>query len=421
VMQRLLVLLVLVAGIEARLLHKRRASGSLSLGGTTSEPEVVIGDKHVPTLAPEPVVLDPATQHLANQFVADCLAYPPTILGFTNYRTEAFALEAVEAPLPGEIRANPLGKIAVFLPGFGSWPPSAAWVFRLAKYAERVVIAYEGTTKPELNTLIKAEKINGIDVPPTLIGKIFTIGDGENRAMISPDQGADLLIRYYSIMKTHQDLFAFEDPAFDLVEAQTTLIGHSEGTFGVVLARERLIAAGLPNIVGKLVTFGGGFGEFTQNEFGGLRSLYTWLNELDKFIGTNPDIGAYLQFVQDIIDGKWKGSDHIQSIDLGVGSIIGPKAGIHLIPPSIGADNNILPQFRLSAAGFKFIDFIEHPLTALEEYVRREDLPAITRSDGIIPLPLALAGRQTLELRDPHDHAGQIEDWGVVDDFAARL
>jgi len=345
--------------------------------------------------------------------------YPPEILGWTDCRSGAFAQDAVDAPLPGDVPTpNPLGKIAVFLPGFGGWGPSAAWIFRLAMFAERVVIAYESTANSALNVLMKATKINGIDVPQDLAGKIFTIGDGENRAMISPDQMADLLIRYYSIMKTSQDLFAFGDPNFDLLQAQTTLIGHSEGTFGVVFAKERLVAAGLTNIVGKVLILGGAFGPLPHD---GLTTLYTWLDEFYQFTGaSNPDIAAYLQFVKDGIDGKWHGSDHIPSIDLGIGSVIGPKARFHLIPPSVGNDNNILPQFRLSALGFKFLDFITHPLQTIGEYLLR-DIPENTRSDGIMPLELTLAGQHTYQLSTPHDHVGQIEDWRVVDDFVAHV
>jgi len=376
---------------------------------------VTIGDKQIPLVAPEPAVLSKKTQDLINAFIAGCLKIPP-LMSLKDFRSKEFAEEAVAAaPVT---TSKPLGKIAVFFPGFGNWGPSAAWVFRLAQYAERVVIAYEGTSKPDLNTLIVATNIDGIEVPEDLAGKIFTMGDGQNRAMISPDQGADLMIKYYSIMKEKQELFNLGDN-FDLIEGETTLIGHSEGPFCIVLARERLIAAGLDKIIGKIVTLGGGFGDITQvPNSAGLATLYTWLDELDKFSGSgDPDVAAYLTFVQNIIDGKWKGSDHVQNIDLGIASIIGPPVEFHILPPSISGQNNIRPQFRLSAAGLKFIDFIETPLKSLLDFVKSGAGSADTETDGIMPKELALAGKATYLIKIPHDHAGQIEDYETLDEW----
>jgi len=336
-------------------------------------------------------------------------------MSLTNFRSKEFAGEALTAtPVT---TTNPLGKLAVFFPGFGNWGPSAAWVFRLARYAERVVIAYEGTTKEDLNTLIAASAIDGIDVPQDLTGKIFTIGDGANRAMVSPDQGADLLIKYYGIMKDHQDMFNLA--GFDVMTSQSTLIGHSEGTFAIILARERLVAAGLDQMIGKTVTLGGGFGDVAKVPNGeGLTTLYTWINDLYTFSGSSdPDVAAYLTFVQNIIDGKWKGSDHVQNVDLGVASLIGPPIEVHFLPPSLGNQNNIRPQFRLSAAGLRFMDFVESPLKSLWTYLRSSSSNVERQTDGIMPLALALAGKATYQIHAPHDHAGQVEDYNTLDEW----
>jgi hypothetical protein len=398
-----------LAGAKPALAGAKPAPGR---GGLFGVGEILIGGKRIARMARRPQQLTAAQQAAFNTFYTASLALPP-LPGFTNWRSAAVANEAATSSTP--VSGTPLGKMVVFMPGLGNWGPSAATVFRLARYAQRVVMAYQATANPKLNSLRVATQIDGVPVPESLRGRVLAIGDGSNRALVTPQQGSDLMLEYLSLMQRNQSLLGF-----DPITSNATFIGHSEGSFIMMITRERLELAGFKQTVGRFITFAGGLGPYTGGPYVPftLLSVYKWLSEK---LGKPSDLVDYMNFLEKHVL-KSHNQNCARKVDLAVAAQIGPPLKVKLVPPEIENLNNIRPGMRLAALSQGFSDAFSNPsfkwsLEALRDLGKASYL----KSDGLVPLEVASCGKKVLVLSKPHDHGGMAEDPAVVDEVVAAL
>jgi len=381
-----------VQAIERAALENHHSLNAAAL----DPPPIVIGGKTIARQGPAPTLYRPDKQRIADAVVAAALNLPPmaTLLGCVDCRSSIQAGQANSAPLPSG--GKTFGKYVIVVPGFGSWGPSAAWVTRLAKMSENVILANQYTGTPTLNTLAAVTSVAGVSLPSGL-KNVYSVGDPTHRAFLSNEQVSDLVLSYIAQMEG-------KFGPGSMTSAKITLIGHSQGSFVVTQVKKRLIDAGLPDVIGTVITIGGGLGSVNAQLPGqsGTLLLFNMMNGFNNAIGApNPDMDAYLKFTQDVAQGKFNSQPYRALVDLGVGSLLGP-----------GSQPYVRPQFRISGASIGIVDFFKDGLFGK---------PHPESTDGIMPLSLVLAGKKTLQLSTPHDHGYQVEDWHVIDEMVAQL
>ncbi len=398
--------LLLAGGAQA--VKPRTAPLAPARAGANGFGELLIGGKRIPRLAARPLPMSPQGQTIVNQFFAASLALPPG-LGLTNYREKGQALRAATEPTP--VSGKPFGKLAVFMPGLGGFGPSAAFVYRLARYADKVVVTYQGTTQASRNTLRIAAHIDGVPVPKSLVGKILMMGEPANRAILSPDQASDLLITYYELMRQKQALLGF-----DPLTSKSTLFGHSEGSFINVITRERLEQAGFPDTIGKVVIMAGGLGATQMNKWAPMLAMQAYQKVVEK-LGQPSNLAGVVHSYERII-GSFAGKERL--VDLGVAGVIGPP--IRLQGLHIEGMNDIRPGMRFAAVGEATFDALSKPWKAWSgELLKMLATKGNNEDDGIVKVAWARFGKKFLLLKKPHDHANMIEDPSAVDEMAQAL
>ena len=400
--------LALCGALAANAVQPRTAALVAGRGGETGAGELLIGGKRIARLTPRPYKLSAGEQVTLNKFFAASLAMPP-LPGFTNWRSAEWAGKAVSTPSDGP---RSFGKLSIFMPGLGGWGPSAAFVFRMAKYSDRVVLAYQGTSQASLNTVRVATQIDGVPVPKELRGRILTLGDGANRAILSPEQASDLLIEYFALLQRNQQILGF-----DPLTAGATVFGHSEGSFITVMTRERLQKAGFPQAIGKLVVMAGGLGAPRDAKWIVWPAFKAYRTAVEK-LGRPSNLAKVVDEYEKTIGLFGGGRENL--VDLGVAAVIGPavkRSGL-----SFQNVNNIRPGMRMAAMGNATFETLSKPWTFW-----KDDLLAglagrpYESSDGMVNLTWAKYGKKFLQLSVPHDHAGMIEDPFVVDEMARSL
>jgi len=368
-----------------------------------------VGSINVPALGKPRSKLSAKAQTQADFIVRTCLTLPPgssILLGTVDGRSAAQAKEAESHPV--STSGYPLGKVASGVPGFGSWGPSLAWIVRLRKYAENVIIAYGYTDSnsnsiPDIKPLVSLDGISLQSVAPSAVGHVYRFGEPDHRAFLTNEQFSDLVIAYIGKMANAKATLGF-----DVLDSHATLIGHSQGSFVVTQVKKRLIDAGLSNAVGKVITLGGGLGQIDPKLNGqmGTSAVFGIMDQLNTLVGEpNQDITDYLLFINKVRRGQWDASQYRPLVDLGVGSTVGS-----------GRQPFVRPQFKLSAIGVNALDMIQKPQQLLKGLLGTDNA-----TDGIMPITITLAGKKTLRLAVPADHASQIEIYRFVDDIAKAL
>jgi hypothetical protein len=173
-------------------------------------------------------------------------------LAYSLVAAEAHAFDSrlsvervMRAPLvPG---APHLPGLTVFRLGLGNMAPSAATLFRQARYAEKLVLSYNRVRKTE-DGLRPLERYHGQPVPSSLRGKLFAIGS-EDFAFQSTRAGAGELIAHLEAIRTQGEKFGL-----DLNDV--TALGHSAGNNDWVVARLALAANGFPRVIKRHIAVG---------------------------------------------------------------------------------------------------------------------------------------------------------------------
>jgi hypothetical protein len=381
--------------------------------GANGAGEILIGGKRISRLKPRPVPMTPAQQKAMNEFYAASLALPPG-LGLTNWRSADWARKAIDqAPATS---SKPFGKMAVFMPGLGGWGPGAAFVFRMAKYTDRVVLAYQGTSKAAANGLRVAQKVAGVPVPEELKGRILMMGDGDNRAIVTPAQGADLMIEYFSLMVRKKDLLGF-----DPLTSKSTVFGHSEGSFIVALTREKLEKEGFPDAIGKTVIMAGGLGATKDIKWSALPPLQAYRAVVRK-LGSPSNLAGVVDEYEAIVGSFGPAKVHLS--DLAVVAHIGPpiKVSVGLKGLKVENMNDIRPGMRFLAIGQAAFETFSKPWTNWsDDVIKLLGKHEWDDTDGCVKKDWAAYGKKVLTISKPHDHAGMIEDPAVVDEIAKAL
>jgi len=195
---------------------------------------------------------------------------------------------------------------------------------------------------------------------------------------------------------------------FDPLTSQSTLIGHSEGSFAVTFARDRLNTAGLGAAIGKVVTLGGALGPIPPG-LQGLKAFYTFGKLVASKLPNNPDVNSYLNFIQGLSNGTISLSKYIPMVDLGVGGVMG-KGGLL-------SSKYVRPTLRLLAKGEDFITFLANPW----KFITFQTTGDEATTDGFIPIELSKVGVKSMQLAGNIDHGFLIENWNTVDEWVAAL
>jgi hypothetical protein len=304
---------------------------------------------------------------------------------FVYYRGAAAAYQSMFEPLVRDNAGRPvrLGSLVIYRPGMGNVIASPAQIFRMAQYADRVVIAYTNPHYPSYNSLWKVYQIGNVSVPSALQGRIYAIGHPDY-LYVSYDQSSDILLEQIDRMHDDADYLGI-----DVLESRATVIAHSQGPLDVALARERLEEAGFGSTIGRVVSIAG--------SFRGGAMLATPISE--TFAGQAEWLaGSQGRLVADtLMPARCQAiftPARRRLIDLAlVGSVT---------PPVVGRRGNIRTLFEY-----------------LVSYLA-VSLPG-EASDGMVSVSSAAYGREVVRLAKPYDHAGMLEDPAVVDEIARNL
>jgi hypothetical protein len=211
----------------------------------------------------------------------------------------------------------------------------------------------------------------------------------------------------------------------DALDSGAVVFGHSEGVPDATLTRARLEEAGFPNAMGKLVSVSGGLAGRELPE-----SFKLALRAFGGALGDGASVQQTLAEFQPEVLAERFPPERQRLVDLSVGSTIGPPPGIGVewgFPPRITltGTNNVRPAMRLAARGDAAIEAIEalaNPLGggSIEE-IREALTDTDVASDGLVPTAVMKYGKEFAMLAKPYDHAGMIEDPGVVDALVRKL
>jgi hypothetical protein len=299
-----------------------------------------------------------------------------------DFRSAAEAQAVLKQPLATPPGQKPFGPAVVYRPGFANTTPSAAYLFRMAQYTDKVLVAYANAKHGQDLAPRQVDEIFGVPVPPELRGKIWVSGDPEHRMLPWKDD-AHLL---------EKQLEALDESAFlggaDLENANLTLVGFSAGGAGAVEARRALEAQGRGGVIGKLVNVATPMRgtPLSDESFFGLVA-----RGLQITGGKSPK--AMLAMDPEAMARAFPASD-ARLVDLAVTSAL------------TGDRSNARPLMKGVATAFKL-----NPFNKFRGGT----------SDGWVPTRSMEYGRTQMHLGRPYDHAGINEDPRVVDDIARRL
>lgn len=354
-------------------------SGDVEEAGA-SAPAAATIPTTAPDFGPENAVERLMAKGVGDLFTNQGLLREP---GVDDFRSPEAAAAAMSAPLATPPGAQPLGPATVFRPGLGNTHASPAFIFRMAQYTGKLLLAYPNAQPGQDLKPRPATEIDGIPVPPELRGKIFVSGDPENR-MIPWDESSALFERQLEAASGSD--FLGGKPVDG---AKLTVVAHSQGGLDAADARRDLEAQGRPNEIGKLVTLNSPFGGSPLSESSGGGLLAKALGATVG--GEAPE--AILHLAPDYVKSRFGARDQ-RLVDVAVESTVdGP-----------GADN-VRPIMKGLATANKF-----NPLS-------RSRGP----NDGFVSAQSMSYGRSLLPLGRAYDHAGIAEDPAVVDDVARAM
>jgi hypothetical protein len=300
-----------------------------------------------------------------------------------DFRSPEAVRRSLAEPLALPATARPFGKHVVFRPALSNINPSPAFLFRLARYTDRLLVAYANATPGQDLTPRPVTEIYGHPVPPELRGKIWVSGDPGNR-MISWDKLADLL---------ENQLDALDGSEFlggaPIDSAGLTMVALSAGGADAVATRRRLEASGRTGVVSKLVNVASPMrgAPIADEAFFGLvaRALKVTRTGVPKAVkGLDPDTMRRAFPDRDA-----------RLVDLAVTNTLEGEGS-----------SNAHPVFKMLAKAYRWNPFN-----------RARGGP----SDGWVDLKSMEYGRDIFRLTRAYDHAGVSSDPAVVDAIAGRL
>lgn len=294
--------------------------------------------------------------------------------GIEDHRNPAAIERAMTSPLATPPGSKPFGKTVVFRPALANTQPSPAYLFRLARYTDKLVVAYT-YAKPGQDLEPKpVNEIFGVPVPPELRGKILVSGDPEH------------------VMADWKTLATLFERQLEAVGgSDLTVVAQSAGGVDAVETRRRLEAAGKGNAIGKLVNVSAPMrgAPLPDEAFFGL---------FLKGIGHTPLAGhvpaAARALDPDVLARAFSDRDQ-RLVDLAVSnSLEGP-----------GSDN-ARPIMKMLSTVIR-----------LNPFHRGRQGP----NDGWVQRKSMEFGRDILRLDRGYDHPGMGEDPAIIDDIARRL
>ncbi len=148
---------------------------------------------------------------------------------------------------PSDYGPRALGRLTVFVAGLFNRSPAPGVVFRVARHTDRVLITHANHSDPSQNAIRVVTELEGIPVPEEMAGRILEVGSREP-TLRSWLHVADLLVEQLELLRQREDLLGFS-----LLEADATLISHSQGGLATVRVREAFEALGFEGVIGRLV------------------------------------------------------------------------------------------------------------------------------------------------------------------------
>jgi hypothetical protein len=365
----------------------------MSVGGpsASSSPEqleetaaVSPGDAAIPTTAPD-FGPENAVERVMAAGVAALFENEPPLADpcIDDFRSPEAAAAALAKPLATPAGSQPLGPAAVFRPGLGNTHASPAFLFRMAQYTGKLLIAYPNAAPGADLAPKPATEIDGVPVPPELRGKIFVSGDPANR-MIPWDAASDLFERQLEAASGSDFLGGKPVDA-----AKLTVVAHSQGGLDAASARRDLAQRGRPNEIGRLVTLNSPFGgsPLAEAQGGGL---------LAKALGAT--VGGAAPEAIEHLDPKYMatsfGPQDRRLVDVAVTSTVdGEDTGnVRAVMKGLAVANRYNPLSQVRGPGDGFVSEA-----------------SMSFGKALLPLPRA------------YDHAGIAEDPAVIDDVARAL
>jgi hypothetical protein len=378
--------------------------------------EFVFGNITISRATVPPVALNWAQRTMMKVSIAS-LDGPGVLLGLKDWRSRREARLAIARPRVATASPEPLGKLAVLVPGGGNHPPSAAVIFRAAQYSGRVVMAYQNLTDKKLNTLREVkvgELVEGVPLPRELAGKVFVFGSPEP-GLADVEQAADALLAATAEMAAQKDLLGV-----DIMEVGATVIGHSEGAASCVVAKVKLIDAGLERVIKRVVSLGGGLGlvdrpSLADRPAAALQAGSLGILALRALGDDQPAFESFIRFAEEYRRLIPRGAVDAL-LDLSIAGVVGPPPKVRLrvgIPPfSYDDPHHIKPGIRASLAGAVMFG---------ERLTMEHCLGSSLDSDGVVPTEYSRAGKKFVVLDAPHDHLGLVGDAAVMDTIAQEL
>lgn len=300
-----------------------------------------------------------------------------------DYRSPAAAKAAVTTPLATPEGARPFGKTTVFRGGIANTHASPAFLFRLARYTDRLLIAYPNAKEGQDLTPRPATEIDGIPVPPELRGKIFVSGDPSPR-MIAWPEASDLFLKQLEAADGSEFL-----KGGGIDGAGLTVLGYSQGGIDAAETRRRLEAAGKPNVIGKVVALSAPMRGTPKSDEPFLGIVAKGLALVSR--GRTP--AAIRAVDPDAMARAFSDRDQ-RLVDLAISnSVDGPGA------------ENVRPLLKEISREIRL-----HPLSRWRG-----------PNDGWVHTASMEFGRDVLRLERAYDHPGMVEDPRIIDDIARRL
>ncbi len=372
---------------------------------------ILVGDKIVTRLSTHPKdVRDLAVKLLTYLYEAGVVApLGPATFPVDTQRGADVATRALETAAVEDRRGKPpsFGALAIVRTGLGNFGPSAALVFRLTRYAERVIIAYANGLDARFNHLRPAMTVSGVPVPPELRGHLLEIGKPD-RLLLSLEQASDLFVEQFAAMKG-SPLLGDVDP----LASSALVVAHSTGGLDATLTRRRLAEAGFPTAIHRIIAIATPFkGSSLISE-----SLSAFITALAG-AKMNSDEGkkAVRSFEPKNVQ-KRVPREVAPLVDVSVAGKIGAPCKFRQTKKgqleALG-NGDIRPMLRFVALGgaVKTIGDLK-PERVVAAIKAAPAAPIL--GDGLVPVDATKFGRKSVVLAEPYDHAGLFEDPDVVD------
>lgn len=372
---------------------------------------ISIGDRSVQRLGPTPRDVRDLAAKLLNYLYEAGVAAPLGAATFAidTHRSPAAATRALTtAPVEDRRgRVPSFGPLAVVRPGLGNQAPSAAFVFRVGRYVERVVVAYANGLDARFNHLRPAMTIAGVPVPPELRGRLLEIGKPD-RLLVSLEQASDLFVDQFAAMKG-SPLLGDVDPT----ASGAWVVAHSTGGLDATLTRRRLAEAGFPGAIARIVAIAAPFkGSTALSE-----SMVAFITALAG-MKMNSDEGRKAVRSFDPRNVQRRVPREVAPlVDVSLAVKIGPPCKFR--QPKKGwleavANHGIRPMLRFVALDgpVKTIGDLK-PERVLAWLRATSAAPLAT--DGLVAVETTRFGRRSVLLPRPCDHAGAFEDPAIVD------